>query len=502
MRVETRLLKYTWSYCPTCLQAISAKIFCDENGRVRIGKVCPKHGYYEDSYTFSDLDSYRWAELYEHPKARLQSSPLDEGTNYPHDCGLCRQDGPPTVVAVVDVTNRCNLRCPVCFANAASSGRVYEPTREQIREILTRLWTNSSSPPFLLQFSGGEPTLRDDLPELITMAREIGFEHVEVNTNGVRMAADVEFMKRCKEAGMSEVYLQFDGVDDDVYRKCRGLPLLSLKKKVVENARLLHQNIVLAVTLIRGVNDHEVGEIVNFAMANSDVVTHVVFQPVSMIGRIDAQSREAMRINTSELLKLLETQTKGLVKALDFRPIPALIPVFKALRALKGKCYATPAIAPACGVVTFLIQVKNGEWTPVTKLANVDKFFKAMGKTGEGRRGGWLLARIEAIAALRHVKINFLRMLWLISKKDTLSALKKYMGNVITIVCMHFMDAYNFDLDRVKRCGVHYGLPDGTIRSFCAYNILYRKGIEAKFSIPYNLWLKRSSNISDNKMRY
>jgi len=494
MSVGTRTLKRTQSICPTCLQVIPARIFCDENGRVRIGKTCPKHGYCEDSYTYSDLDSYRWAELYEHPGVRLQGSSLGEETDYSRDYGLCSQNRSPTVVAVIDVTNRCNLKCPVCFANAGSSGRVYEPTREQIEEILTRLWTNNSSPPLLLQFSGGEPTLRDDLPELIVMARKIGFEHVEVDTNGVRMAADFEFMKRCREAGMSKVYLQFDGVDDDVYRKCRGIPLMPVKKKVIENARLLRQNIVLAVTLIRGVNDRYVGEIIKFAMANSDVVTHVVFQPISIIGRADAQSREAMRINTSELLKLLETQTKGLIKASDFRPLTALIPVFKTLWALKGKRYATPSIAPTCGVVAFLIQMKKGEWIPVTQLADLDRLFKAMGKNGEHRRGEWLLGRIEAITALRHVKINFFKMLWLISKKDIISALKRYMGNVITIVCMHFMDPYNFDFNRVKRCAVHYGLPDGTIRSFCAYNIFHRKEIERKFSIPYNLWLKQSSN--------
>jgi len=189
MSVGTRTLKRTQSICPTCLQVIPARIFCDENGRVRIGKTCPKHGYCEDSYTYSDLDSYRWAELYEHPGVRLQGSSLGEETDYSRDYGLCSQNRSPTVVAVIDVTNRCNLKCPVCFANAGSSGRVYEPTREQIEEILTRLWTNNSSPPLLLQFSGGEPTLRDDLPELIVMARKIGFEHVEVDTNGVRMAA-------------------------------------------------------------------------------------------------------------------------------------------------------------------------------------------------------------------------------------------------------------------------------------------------------------------------
>ncbi len=495
--VQAKLLRSTESLCPECFRVIPAQVFSDIGGIVKICKTCTEHGYYEDTYTFSDLKLYKWAELYAHEGVKPENPRKDTVNGCPYDCGLCPQHSSQTVLAIIDVTNRCNMRCPICFANAASTGYVYEPTREQIGDIMKNLRATKPVPPPALQFSGGEPTMRDDLPELIAAARDIGFRHIEVNTNGIRFASDTSFIKRCVDAGMSTVYLQFDGLDDEIYRKSRGVPMMDVKLKFIEKAREIgFESIVLVVTLVKGLNDHQQGDIIRFAMKNSDVVRCVNVQPVSITGRIDKESREAMRMNTTDFMKLIESQTDGNIKVSDFRPVPSVIPISEAIGALKGKRYVEFSTAPWCGVATFMIQKREGNWIPITELVDVDKFFKAMKKIAEEAKSGKRLSvRMRTISSLRHVKANFIKdVVWPVLKEGSYKALGGFMRKVIMIGCMHFMDPYNFDLYRVNRCTIHYGLPDGTIRSFCSYNTLHRKDVEAKFSTPYREWLRKYNN--------
>lgn len=491
--VQVQILRNTESLCPECLKVVPAQIFIDESNRVKIGKTCSEHGYFEDTYTFSDPDLYRWAEGYAYEGVKPENPRTETLRGCPYDCGVCPQHRSQTVLAIVDVTNRCNLRCPICFANAAAAGYVYEPTMEQIEEILKNLRATRPVPPPALQFSGGEPTVRDDLPELIAMAKRLGFEHVEVNTNGIRFAGDVDYMKRCLMEGMDTVYLQFDGLDDEIYKRSRGVPLTKVKLKVLENARRIGlESIVLVVTLVKGFNDHQLGDIVRFAMENSDVVRCVNVQPVSITGRIDRESREAMRINTTDFMKLLESQTDGLIKASDFRPVPSVIPVSRAVGALKGKRYVEFSTAPWCGVATFMIQRDDKSWLPITRLADVDRFFQAMLKAAEdAEKGRRFSAKMRILASLRYVKTGFIReVLWPVLRDGSYDALGGFMRRILMIGCMHFMDPYNFDLQRVQRCTIHYGLPDGTIRPFCSYNTLHRRSVEAEFSISYEEWLR------------
>ncbi len=493
-RTSYSILRETESVCPECFQVIQAHIFIDNKGEVRIGKECAEHGYYEDSYTFSDPDLYQWAEQYTYEGDKPENPTHKKNLGCPYDCGLCPDHKSQTVLAIIDITNRCNLRCPICFAIAATSGYIYELSKKQIENIMKNLRAMKPVPPPALQFSGGEPTIRDDLPDLIISGKEIGFEHIEVNTNGIRFAEDIDFMKRCIEAGMDTVYLQFDGLDDKIYKKSRGTSLMKIKRKAIENARKQEfHSIVLVVTLVKELNDHQIGDIIQFAIKNSDVIRCINFQPVSITGRIDKKSREAMRINTTDFMKLIERQTNGLIGTSDFRPVPSVIPISEAVGALKKKKYVKFSTAPWCGVATFIIQNKDGTWTPITKLVKIDKFFKAMEKVADDvEKGKRLIARLRILASLRHVKTNIIReILWPVLKEGNYQALGRFMHKVIMIGCMHFMDPYNFDIQRVQSCVIHYGLPDGTIRPFCTYNTLHRRNVESNYSIPYAKWLKK-----------
>jgi len=205
-----QVIKHTKTICPECLKVLDATIF-EQDNKVYIEKTCPQHGRFQELY-WSDYEQYQRAEKFRYDGEGLKNPRTKTEKNCPLDCGICPQHKSHTALAIIDVTNRCNLRCPVCFANAAAAGYVYEPSKEEIRGMLENLRHNDPVPATALQFSGGEPTIRQDLFDLIRMTKELGFRHVEVNTNGLRLAQSVDYCRGLKEAGVSTVYLQFDGL--------------------------------------------------------------------------------------------------------------------------------------------------------------------------------------------------------------------------------------------------------------------------------------------------
>ncbi len=388
------------------------------------------------------------------------------------------------------MTNRCNLTCPVCFANAAAAGYVYEPTEEQVVGMLENLRATKPVPATALQFSGGEPTIRNDLFELIRKAKELGFRHVEVNTNGVRVSRDVEYAKGLKAAGVSTVYLQFDGLTPDVYKFIRGLDLLDTKMKAVENLRQAgFDSVVLVVTLVKGVNDGQLGDIINFAAKNFDVIRCVNVQPVSLCGRLPPQEREKMRITIPDFMRLVEEQTNGDIKVSDFYPVPVVVPVSKAVGALKNKRYVEFTAHPHCGMATFVL-VENGKMVPVTRYGNIEKFRNSLQKVyADAVKGSKNKAKLRLVGAARHMKFGFLRKYVLsVLMEGDYKSLGNFARQFLMISSMHFMDPYNFDLERVQRCVIHYAVPDGRIIPFCTMNSIHRPEVEKKLGVPLKEW--------------
>lgn len=491
--MSTTILRKTESICPVCLNVIDAELFIDNDNKVKIRKECKEHGPCVDTYTFSSPELYTWAEKFAHRGTIIENPRTSTKLECPYDCGICPEHKSHTVLAIIDLTNRCNLKCPICFANAAAAGYVYEPSIDEIKGIIKNLRTNAPIPPPALQFSGGEPTLIDELPDLIISAKKEGFRHIEVNTNGIRFANDINFFRRCIEAGLDTIYLQFDGLDDKIYRKTRGVPLFDIKLKVIENAKKLSfSSIVLVVTLVRGINDDQIGRIIDFALENHEVIRCVNVQPVSITGRINPEERKSMRINTTDFMKIIQEQTDGLIRASDFYPVPSVIPISWAVGSLKNKKYVEFSTSPWCGVATFLVKSKD-KWLPITDLSNFERFLRSMEKVHEeASKGHKLRARLYAFASLRHIKGRLIReLMWPVLKEGNYRALGNFMHNVVMVGCMHFMDPYNFDIQRLQSCVIHYGLPDGTIRPFCSMNSLHRAEVEKNFSMPYDEWVKK-----------
>ena len=402
------------------------------------------------------------------------------------------------------IISNCNLRCPVCFANSAAAGYVYEPTFEQIKEMLKNLRNNKPTPTPAVQLSGGEPTLRDDLPDIVRAAKEAGFRHIEVNTNGIRLARDLDFAKRLHEAGTSTIYLQFDGVTPEPTIKERGADILPLKFKAIENCRKAGlSSVVLVVTLVKGINDDQVGDIIRFAAENKDVVRCVNVQPVSFAGRISREERERWRITIPDFLKAVEQQTDGQIKISDFYPVPCVMPISRFTDAYTGGKFVKFTCHEHCGAATYVF-VEDGRFIPITRFVDIPKLFGLLDKYAERlKKGGFAVKARVLSKAIKDVPgtinmskapkgLNLLKILFNVLRAGDYSALAEFHERALMIGCMHFMDAYNFCQDRVERCVIHYAVPDGRIIPFCTFNSIHRPRVEREFSASIEEWHRLS----------
>jgi uncharacterized radical SAM superfamily Fe-S cluster-containing enzyme len=490
--------RYSTSVCPECLKRVPMKIY-EDNGVIYLEKTCPEHGKFEDVY-WGDAELFKW--FYEEwYKAKYCGTGLENPhtrpiKGCPYDCGLCTQHKSHTVLGIIDVTNRCNMACPVCFAYAGAVNYVYEPSYEQIVDMIKLLRSNKPWACNALQFSGGEPTIRNDLPNLVSEAKKAGITHVEVNTNGLRLAEDIDYFKRLIDAGVSTLYLQFDGLREEIYKKTRGrTDLVQVKQKVLENARKIGlDSIVLVVTLAKGVNDKDLGDIICYAVQNHDVVRCVNIQPISMAGRARRDEMRKMRITVPDAIKLIEEQTDGKISQRDWRPVNWPVPVSKGMEIVKNRVYPEFTMHPMCGAATFIVVKEGGEYEPITRYIDVDKFAEIFWNIYyTGLKGKRTVAKMKMLEFLPMVKSPLIRgLLKDVVTRGSYEALGKFMRRIVMIGIMHFMDVWNFDLDRVQKCVIHYATPEGKIVPFCTYNSFHRSLVEKRFAMPVDEWTRKT----------
>jgi hypothetical protein len=483
------LPKATESLCPECRRVINAKIF-EREGKVMIGKNCPDHGYFEDIY-WSDVDMFLKAEKFAWDGIGLDNPQLEAKNECPNDCGLCTTHLTHTALGIVDLTNRCNLRCPICFANSNAAGYLYEPSFEQITDMMKLLRENEPVPCPAIQFSGGEPTIHPDFLKIVRKAKELGFSQIQVATNGLTLP---QIAQEMVEAGLHVVYLQFDGLKEENYIETRGKPLLKKKLEAIGACRECdpQPQIVLVPTVIGGVNDGEVADILKFAIENRDVVRGVNYQPVSFCGRISVEERMEKRFTTSDIALKLAEQTDFLSKD-DFYPVPAVAPLSELLSLITKEPKVAFTVHPHCGIATYLFHGEDGEIVPITRFVDVEGLLEEALKLAEEIESKGKGGILKALRLLKYIdkkkvpkEINVNKLLTsLLIKSD-----KKSLGDIhyrsTFIGCMHFQDEYNYDLERVKRCAIHYPTIDGRIIPFCAYNAgpTFREEIEEKYRKP------------------
>lgn len=494
-------IKETKSLCPECGKSLKAEVF-DDGDKILIKKTCDEHGEFENTY-WSDNELYNRVEKFTPSITGVENPCVDDFGACPTNCGLCSKHETSTVLGLIDVTNRCNLKCPVCFANAAAAGYLYEPSQDEIRQMLRNLRNLKPHPCPAIQYAGGEPTVRKDLVELVKMAKEEGFTHVQIATNGIRLAKRENLAQELKDAGLNTVYLSFEGVTPEPYIKNKGRDLLPDKIQAIENCRKANLGVVLVPTLVKGVNDDQVGEIIKFAFDHNENIYGVNFQPVSFSGRTPSDSVEEQRITIPDFVDIIDKETDGQVPTSAFYPPSFVEPIAEFISLLDGEESAKVTLNchEHCGIATYVFREKTegdgkDKLIPITDFIDVEELCDKLKEYNEKLKEGKFGSRKRVLAGLtgnlakmihpsRTPKdLNIKKILFNVFAKGDYDALGDFSKDSMLISCMHFMDPFNFDEDRVKKCVIHYATPDGRIIPFCTMNSIYREAVEREFSKP------------------
>ncbi len=505
----------TDSLCPGCVKEVRSKILSgevdwkvlvdgnpgeikarivEEEGRILMKKECPTHGLFEDVMSTDPAFFKRLESLYPGRDFAIPKDGL-------HNHGTSSIRYGRGAVLTIDLTNRCNMMCNPCFMDANQVGYVHELEWEDVKRLLDDAASVKPRRQLSVQFSGGEPTLSPHFLPAVRYAREIGYFSVQCATNGIRFAQDEDFARDAAEAGLRFAYLQFDGVGNENNQHRKVGNLFDVKLKAIENLHRHGVDVTLVTTVINGVNHHQVGDILKFAIANIDKINALAFQPVSFTGRdedIDDETRAKQRYTLSQLAHDVKAQASVGEPMRDWYPLSASGPLSDLKDLLGGletewgsfKC----GCHPNCGIGTMLlVDEKTKETVTVPSILNVDRMLDDIkGITDSARRKTWTALQ-TGLAVLRNLRpkgIPASLSPWKVIQvmdghtggKLGFGQKKRYDWRVFFVGGMWFQDLFNYDFRRTEMCIIPYATQMGEV-SFCAYNtgVGWRKIIEEMF---------------------
>ena len=494
-----QVIDRTMTVCPECKLIINGTIYKD-GSNVMIRKYCPEHKWTVEKY-WEDYDMYMQMKGYNY-FGRGFDNPnyvtATHGANCPFDCGMCERHKSHTGLANVVVTNRCHLSCWYCFFYAKEGEAIYEPEVHEMRRMFDNLRNQKPVSANAIQITGGEPTMHPKIVEIVKEAKEAGFDQIQLNTTGITLGLDPELAVKLRHAGTSILYMSFDGVSKRANPKNHWeVPL------TFEACRKAKLGIVLVPTVIRTVNEHEMGSMINFALNNMDIVKAVNFQPVSMVGRMQPKQREKQRITIPGAIKLIEEQTNGVVRKEHWFSVPYVGGINKFIEALSGEYKYDLSIHFACGAGTYLFLDKKDKIVPITEFLDAKGMLEHLQEAVNEMEGrGKLARRIIAMRALVGINkfidkgkqpegVNFAKMFTSIVLKHDFATMGRFQMKTLFLGMMHFQDEYTYDIKRVEKCDIHYAMPDGEVLPFCTFNVfpeVYRDKIQKQYSIPSKEW--------------
>ncbi len=481
---------------------IKAQIL-EENGRLIMRKTCERHGTIEDTLSidpeFTRLTEERF------PGRDLRTL----GDELVHRHGSSSIKYGRGSVLNMDLTNRCNMMCTPCFANANQSGVVYELTLDEIKCFLDRAISFKPRRQMSVQFTGGEPTISPHFLDACRYAKKLGYYSVQAASNGIRFALEPDFARQAREAGLNMVYLQFDGVTNEANKHRHITNLFDIKRRAIDNMANAKIQTTLVTTVINGLNNDQIGPILDFAIENCDrKMGGVSFQPISFTGRdedISDEERRRQRYTISHLARDLRRHSGGRIDPRrDWYPLgvmsafTSLADHLRALNPPKGRKGLFGGLAcachPDCGAsVMLMCNKKTKAWVPITQFFNIGAFIKDMEVIVDTGRG-WKASLTQiALAFLRNFDerqappdLTLKDFIKIFNKKTGRSLSKgknlfKSDWRTLWVGGMHFQDLWVYDFRRTEMCSVPYGTQEGEI-SFCAFNtgIGWRQIIESR----------------------
>lgn len=439
----------TASVCSTCLRQVEAKIVI-KGDEVFLDKWCPAHGS-ERVLIADDAEYYRLCrEVYvKHPEMPERfNTTMQYGC--PYDCGLCPDHMQHSCLSVVEITEHCNLRCPVCYAESGPERQTHRSLAE-VEAMLDAVVANEGEPD-VVQLSGGEPTLHPDFFAILDAAKARPIRHLMINTNGLRIAREPAFVERLAtyKPGI-EIYLQFDSLHDSVLQQMRGADLAAIHDKALANLEAAGISTTLVMTVKRGVNDEEIGEVIQHGLQYR-CVRGVTLQPVSEVGRTPDEAAARQRLTVSEIRRRIAEQS-GVFTQDDIVPVPCNPDTLAMGYALKLGESIEP-LTRHLGPEALLAGPRNTivfERDPAMKEAVFKLFSTNHSPESQANCLSALLCCLPAIAA---PDLGY--------------------ENVFRVLIVQFMDAHNLDLRALKKSCIHFAQPDGKLIPFEAYNLFYR----------------------------
>jgi uncharacterized radical SAM superfamily Fe-S cluster-containing enzyme len=453
MLKDYKYVEHTISLCPQCKKRTDAKIV-EKNHSIYIRRYCHEHG---EICTILEEDAayYHRRKLFDKPGNAFDCQ-SQRKNGCPFDCGLCPEHEQHTCIGLIEVTQACNLHCPVCFAGSGTSDFL---SMDNFERMLDFYITSEGGKCDILQLSGGEPTLHPDILSMIEMARTKNIDYVMLNTNGLRIAEDTDFVECLSRfKGGFEIYLQLDGFDDDIYRYFRGKPLADVKQKALKILNEKNIPVTLVTTLERGVNDHSIGKIIEFALATR-CIRGINFQPTAYFGRLP-EINPNQRLTITSVIQKIEEQTSGIVLKSDFIPLPCNVDRVAITYFFKEKDNSFVPLTRNLDVQKYLPFIQN------TFKFDPDDFLKELTREAFSKDCCDVMGFFKDIA--KYIPFNY----FFKSEEEKINYVT---DNTFRISITSFVDAYNFDVKSAQKECVHVITPDLKKIPFSMYNLLHRK---------------------------
>lgn len=439
---------FTLSLCPQCLKRIDAKIVFEDE-KVYMLKRCPEHGR-SKVLIADDIEYYKNIRNYNKPSETPYKFNTQTHYGCPYDCGLCPDHEQHSCLTVVEVTDRCNLSCPTCYAGSSPTyGR--HRTLEEIKAMLDAVVANEKEPD-VVQISGGEPTIHPQFFEILDYAKSLPIKHVMLNTNGIMIAKDQAFAERLATYQPDfEIYLQFDSFKKEVLETMRGANLTKIREEALARLNALNLSTTLVVTLQKHLNDDEIGKIIDFALKQK-CVRGVTLQPTQIAGRLDNFDAQTDRITLTEVRRKILEQT-DVFQADDLIPVPC---------------------NPDALVMGYALKLGD-EVVPLTRYINptdlLDNSKNTIMYEQDEQLHGKMIELFSTGNSVDTASENLHSILCCLPRID---APNLGYDNLFRVIIMQFIDAYNFDVRAIKKSCVHIVNKDNKIIPFETMNLFYR----------------------------